>query len=153
MRIKNWTNTLSSIDIVTKLSKKYSTKPNSHWFGKFHVIIIVYLIYTYISFIEIKGPMVNPKVPRRDVYWTVITMVENQTSGSSQRLMTPTGNSFGEIKPPHCINTVNKSTIKLAEFMKGSLDCIINIYGYMVGLETYGILICGKYHYYNFANV
>ena len=59
---------------------------------------------------------------------------------------------FGEIKPSHCINTVNKSTIKLAEFMKGSLDLIINIYGYVAGLETYGILICGKYHYYNFAD-
>ncbi|CAB4432160.1 unnamed protein product [Rhizophagus irregularis] len=43
---------------------------------------------------------------------------------------------FGEIKPPHCPNTVNKSIIKLAEFMKDSLDLIINIY------ETYGILIC-----------
>ena len=52
---------------------------------------------------------------------------------------------FGEIKPPHCPNTINKSIIKLAEFMKGSLDLIIHIYGYVVGLETYGILICGKY--------
>ncbi len=60
---------------------------------------------------------------------------------------------FGEIKPPHCINTTNKSTIKLAEFMKGSMDCIINTYGYVVNLETYGILICDKYHYYNFSNV
>lgn len=51
---------------------------------------------------------------------------------------------FGEIKPPHCLNTVNKSIIKLAEFMKGSLDLIINIYGYVAGLETYGILICGS---------
>ena len=49
---------------------------------------------------------------------------------------------FGEIKPPHCIN---KSTIKLAELMKGSMDCIINTYSYVVGLETYGILICGKF--------
>ncbi|CAB4397015.1 unnamed protein product [Rhizophagus irregularis] len=51
---------------------------------------------------------------------------------------------FGEIKPPHCPNTINKSIIKLAEFMKGSLDFIINIYGYVAGLETYGILICGS---------
>ncbi|PKY34147.1 hypothetical protein RhiirB3_420774 [Rhizophagus irregularis] len=28
--------------------------------------------------------------------------------------------------------------------MKGSLDLIINIYGYVAGLETYGILICGS---------
>ncbi|RHZ76781.1 hypothetical protein Glove_193g12 [Diversispora epigaea] len=35
---------------------------------------------------------------------------------------------FGEIKPPHCPNTINKSIIKLAEFMKGSLDLIIHIY-------------------------
>ncbi|POG69434.1 hypothetical protein GLOIN_2v176264 [Rhizophagus irregularis DAOM 181602=DAOM 197198] len=54
---------------------------------------------------------------------------------------------FGEIKPPHCLNTVNKSIIKLAEFMKGSLDLIINIYGYVAGLETYGILICGLYRF------
>lgn len=51
---------------------------------------------------------------------------------------------FGEIKPPHCPNTINKSIIKLAEFMKGSLDFIINIYGYVAGLETYGILIYGS---------
>ncbi|PKC57435.1 hypothetical protein RhiirA1_498216 [Rhizophagus irregularis] len=52
---------------------------------------------------------------------------------------------FGEIKPPHCPDTVNKSVIKLAEFMKGSLYLIINIYGYVAGLEMYGILICGRY--------
>ncbi|CAG8619095.1 10558_t:CDS:2 [Dentiscutata erythropus] len=51
---------------------------------------------------------------------------------------------FGEIKPPHCPNNVNRSIIKLAEFMKGSSYFIINIYGYVAGLETYGILICGK---------
>ncbi|CAH1766074.1 12297_t:CDS:2 [Entrophospora sp. SA101] len=45
---------------------------------------------------------------------------------------------FGEIKPPHCTDTINKSIIKLAEFMKGSLDFIISMYGYVVGLETYG---------------
>ncbi|CAG8463275.1 4620_t:CDS:10 [Acaulospora morrowiae] len=49
---------------------------------------------------------------------------------------------FDEIKSPHCFNTVNKSLIKLAEFMKGSLDFIINTYGYVAGLEMYGILIC-----------
>ncbi|EXX59972.1 hypothetical protein RirG_184160 [Rhizophagus irregularis DAOM 197198w] len=32
---------------------------------------------------------------------------------------------FGEIKPPHCPNTINKSIIKLAEFMKGSLDLLL----------------------------
>ncbi|KAF0365846.1 hypothetical protein F8M41_013685 [Gigaspora margarita] len=51
---------------------------------------------------------------------------------------------FGEIKPPHCPNTINKSIIKLSEFMKGFLDFIINNYGYVAGLETYSILICGK---------
>jgi len=50
---------------------------------------------------------------------------------------------FGEIKPPHNTNP-NKSIVKLAEFMKGSLDFIINRYGYAPGLETYGILICGS---------
>ena len=60
---------------------------------------------------------------------------------------------FGEIKPPHCINTINKSTIKLAEFVKRSMNCIINTYGYIIGLESYSILISGKYHYYNFSNV
>ncbi|CAG8843113.1 17520_t:CDS:2, partial [Gigaspora margarita] len=49
---------------------------------------------------------------------------------------------FGEIKPPHCTDTVNRSIIKLAKFMKGSLDFIIYSYGNVVGLETYGILIC-----------
>ncbi|CAB5395020.1 unnamed protein product [Rhizophagus irregularis] len=51
---------------------------------------------------------------------------------------------FGEIKPPHCTIAVNQRIIKLAEFMKGSLDYLINVYGYMAGLETYGILICGS---------
>ncbi|PKB99436.1 hypothetical protein RhiirA5_403621 [Rhizophagus irregularis] len=50
---------------------------------------------------------------------------------------------FGEIKPPHCTIAVNQRIIKLAEFMKGSLDYLINVYGYVAGLETYGILICG----------
>lgn len=54
---------------------------------------------------------------------------------------------FGEIKPPHCTIAVNQCIIKLAEFMKGSLDYLINVYGYVAGLETYGILICGKYNY------
>ncbi|PKY51319.1 hypothetical protein RhiirA4_468268 [Rhizophagus irregularis] len=49
---------------------------------------------------------------------------------------------FGEIKPPHCTIAVNQCIIKLAEFMKGSLDYLINVYGYVAGLETYGILIC-----------
>ncbi|PKY32915.1 hypothetical protein RhiirB3_451450 [Rhizophagus irregularis] len=49
---------------------------------------------------------------------------------------------FGEIKPPHCTIAVNQRIIKLAEFMKGSLDYLINVYGYVAGLETYGILIC-----------
>ncbi|CAI2191258.1 17153_t:CDS:2, partial [Funneliformis geosporum] len=51
---------------------------------------------------------------------------------------------FGEIKPPHCSNTINKSIIKLAEFMKGSLDFIINIYGYVAGLETYELKPIGS---------
>ncbi|GBC04667.1 hypothetical protein RclHR1_00580032 [Rhizophagus clarus] len=50
---------------------------------------------------------------------------------------------FGEIKSPLSTNP-NKSIVKLAEFMKGSLDFIINRYGYASGLETYGILICGN---------
>ena len=54
---------------------------------------------------------------------------------------------FGEIKPPHCTIAVNQRIIKLAEFMKGSLDYLINVYGYVAGLETYGILICGKNNY------
>lgn len=39
---------------------------------------------------------------------------------------------FGEIKPLHCMISVNKRIIKLAEFMKGSLDYIINIYDYQI---------------------
>ncbi|CAI2202140.1 18641_t:CDS:2, partial [Funneliformis geosporum] len=48
---------------------------------------------------------------------------------------------ISEIKPPHRTNPINKSIIKLTEFMKGSLDFIINSYGYIVSLKTYGILI------------
>uniref|UniRef100_U9UUL0 Uncharacterized protein n=1 Tax=Rhizophagus irregularis (strain DAOM 181602 / DAOM 197198 / MUCL 43194) TaxID=747089 RepID=U9UUL0_RHIID len=48
---------------------------------------------------------------------------------------------FGEIKPPHCTIAINQRIIKLAEFMKRSLDYLINVYGYVAGLETYGILI------------
>ncbi len=58
---------------------------------------------------------------------------------------------FGEVKPPHHSNVKSKSVIKLAEFMKGSLDLIINRCGYISGIEIYGMLICGKlsqYHYY-----
>ncbi|CAJ0640665.1 679_t:CDS:2, partial [Entrophospora sp. SA101] len=33
---------------------------------------------------------------------------------------------------------------KIAEFMKGSLDYLIDCYGYIDGLETYGILIYGN---------
>ncbi|CAB4474024.1 unnamed protein product [Rhizophagus irregularis] len=51
---------------------------------------------------------------------------------------------FGEIKPPYCNITINQRIIKLAEFMKGSIDYFISIYGYVAGLETYGILICGS---------
>ncbi|CAG8532208.1 8555_t:CDS:10 [Funneliformis mosseae] len=50
---------------------------------------------------------------------------------------------FGEIKPPHHSKVISKSVIKLAEFMKGSLDLIINRCGYISGIEIYGILICG----------
>ncbi|CAB5184114.1 unnamed protein product [Rhizophagus irregularis] len=44
---------------------------------------------------------------------------------------------FGEIKPPYCNITINQRIIKLAEFMKGSIDYFIRIYGYVAGLETY----------------
>ncbi|CAG8615063.1 14997_t:CDS:10, partial [Funneliformis caledonium] len=50
---------------------------------------------------------------------------------------------FGEIKPPHHSKVISKSVIKLAEFMKGSLDLIVNRCGYISGIEIYGILICG----------
>ncbi|CAG8460853.1 3195_t:CDS:10 [Funneliformis mosseae] len=50
---------------------------------------------------------------------------------------------FGEIKPPAHTDIISKGVIKLAEFMKGSLDLIINRCGYIVGIEIYGILICG----------
>uniref|UniRef100_U9UUV3 Uncharacterized protein n=1 Tax=Rhizophagus irregularis (strain DAOM 181602 / DAOM 197198 / MUCL 43194) TaxID=747089 RepID=U9UUV3_RHIID len=42
--------------------------------------------------------MVNLKVPRRGAYWMVIIMVENQTFGSSHRIVTLKGN-----KPSHHI--------------------------------------------------
>ncbi|PKY33233.1 hypothetical protein RhiirB3_129688 [Rhizophagus irregularis] len=51
---------------------------------------------------------------------------------------------FGEIKPPSNSTSINKGIIKLAEFTKGSLDLIINSYGYVDGLETYGVLIYGN---------
>ncbi|CAJ0828291.1 14374_t:CDS:2 [Entrophospora sp. SA101] len=48
--------------------------------------------------------------------------------------------TYGEIKPPSTPNNVvNKALIKLAEFMKGSLDDI----GNKPGFETFGILIDG----------
>jgi len=43
---------------------------------------------------------------------------------------------FSKIKPPYNIN-LNKSIVKLAEFMKGSLDFIISRYSYASGLEMY----------------
>ncbi|CAB5211477.1 unnamed protein product [Rhizophagus irregularis] len=51
---------------------------------------------------------------------------------------------FGEIKPPSNSTSINKGIVKLAEFTKGSLDLIINSYGYVDGLETYGVLIHGN---------
>ncbi|RIA84923.1 hypothetical protein C1645_831544 [Glomus cerebriforme] len=51
---------------------------------------------------------------------------------------------FGEIKPLSNSTFINKGIIKLAEFTKGSLDLIINSYGYVDGLETYGVLIHDK---------
>ncbi|KAG9295802.1 hypothetical protein G9A89_009031 [Geosiphon pyriformis] len=49
--------------------------------------------------------------------------------------------TYGEIKPPSTPNNVvNKALIKLAEFMKGSLDDI----GNKTGFETFGILIDGS---------
>jgi len=51
---------------------------------------------------------------------------------------------FGEIKPPSNSTSINKGIIKLTEFTKGSLDLIINSYGYVDGLETYGVLIHGS---------
>ncbi|CAG8724612.1 14865_t:CDS:10, partial [Dentiscutata erythropus] len=51
---------------------------------------------------------------------------------------------FGEIKPPNNSTSINKSIVKLAEFTKGSLDLIIYSYGYVDGLETFGVLIHGS---------
>ncbi|CAB4494674.1 unnamed protein product [Rhizophagus irregularis] len=51
---------------------------------------------------------------------------------------------FGEIKPPSNSTSINKGIVKLAEFTKESLDLIINSYGYVDGLEIYGILIHGN---------
>ncbi|RIA92676.1 hypothetical protein C1645_820422 [Glomus cerebriforme] len=51
---------------------------------------------------------------------------------------------FGKIKPPNNSTSINKSIIKLAKFMKGSLDLIINRCGYVDNLETYGVLIHGS---------
>ncbi|CAG8535554.1 4569_t:CDS:2 [Diversispora eburnea] len=84
--------------------------------------------------------MVNLKVPKREIYWIVRkpdfwVLLKIDDDDTEREFI------FGEIKPPHCSNTINKSIIKLTEFMKGSLDFIIHIYSYVVGLETYGILI------------
>ncbi|CAG8752478.1 4135_t:CDS:2, partial [Funneliformis caledonium] len=49
--------------------------------------------------------------------------------------------TYGEIKPPSTPNVVNKALIKLAEFMKGSLDDI----GNKPGFETFGILVNGSH--------
>ncbi|CAB4413595.1 unnamed protein product [Rhizophagus irregularis] len=51
---------------------------------------------------------------------------------------------FGEIKPPRATNViVNKALIKLAEFMKGSLDSLHKQFGYSQASETFGIIING----------
>ncbi|CAJ0826332.1 17380_t:CDS:2, partial [Entrophospora sp. SA101] len=51
---------------------------------------------------------------------------------------------FGEVKPPHVKSSMNESIVKITEFMKGSLDYLIDCYGYIDGLETYGMLIYGN---------
>ncbi|POG79826.1 hypothetical protein GLOIN_2v1765169 [Rhizophagus irregularis DAOM 181602=DAOM 197198] len=49
---------------------------------------------------------------------------------------------FGEIKPPRATNViVNKALIKLAEFMKGSLDSLHKQFGYSQASETFRIII------------
>ncbi|GBB87472.1 hypothetical protein RclHR1_13960002 [Rhizophagus clarus] len=53
--------------------------------------------------------------------------------------------TFGEIKPPSASNNmVNQALIKLAEFMKGSLDSLHKKYGYSQASETFGIIIGGS---------
>lgn len=51
---------------------------------------------------------------------------------------------FGEIKPPRALNNVvNHALIKLAEFMKGSLDSLHRRFGYSPCSETFGGVIKG----------
>ncbi|CAG8696594.1 3591_t:CDS:2, partial [Ambispora leptoticha] len=53
--------------------------------------------------------------------------------------------AFGEIKPPSASNSiVNQTLIKLAEFMKGSLDSLHKQFGYSPTFETFGIIIGGS---------
>lgn len=52
---------------------------------------------------------------------------------------------FGEIKPPDTPEyLVKKDLIKLAEFLKGSLDFLYTKYKNIIDLETFGILVYGK---------
>ena len=85
--------------------------------------------------------MESPKVRKKDEYWNgrkpdfrVLSKIDDVNLEFL----------FGEIKPPNNSTSINKGIIKLAEFTKGSLDLIINSYGYVDGLETYGVLIHGK---------
>ena len=51
---------------------------------------------------------------------------------------------FGEVKPPRTPNNVvNHALIKLAEFMKGSLDSLHKRFGYSSCSETFGGTIKG----------
>jgi hypothetical protein len=46
------------------------------------------------------------------------------------------------VKPPSASNSiVNQALIKLAEFMKGSLDSLHKQFGYSPTSETFGIII------------
>ncbi|KAG9285665.1 hypothetical protein G9A89_002229 [Geosiphon pyriformis] len=52
--------------------------------------------------------------------------------------------TFGEVKPPSASNNiVNQALIKLAEFIKGSLDSFHKQFGYSSISETFGIIIGG----------
>lgn len=60
--------------------------------------------------------------------------------------------TFGEVKLPSVPNSiVNQALIKLAEFMKGSLDSLHKQFDILQLLKHSGLLLVVGYYYHNFT--
>lgn len=113
-----------SIHIVIKDSKKYSIKPNSHWFGKIHVIIII----RYINFIN----MCFHFIVETKGQWR-IWKLQGHNHGikpdfrSSQRFMSLTGTHIWWDKTTslhyHCKSMHNKASRIYKRVFRQSSKC------------------------------